>query len=269
MHCSRTEPRVLAIALAALVVVALPSPGRSQPVERRPDAAKPHLDAAKMHFDLQEYEAAERELKQAYRFDPRPDILYAIAQAQRLDGDCASAIRSYQAFVRTGPPADQAELARGHIARCRETLAGRQRRAPPPRPGSVRAASPAGVRPAAALPRRRDPAPEPRGWIRNWVGHGLVLGGAAALAGGIVLARAGNAEIRGIDAAPSYEEYLERAASEDAAARKRTIGLATAGTGGALVVSGLLCYWLMGEDGTDVAISPIAGGGALTLAGRF
>src|SRR5437868_3557645 len=76
------------------------------------------LKRAKSHFDLQEYAAAEADLKEAYSLDPQPAILYALAQAQRMNNECDKAIVSYRNYVRTNPSAEQVKLAEDNIARC-------------------------------------------------------------------------------------------------------------------------------------------------------
>lgn len=77
-----------------------------------------HLSRARMHFDLGEYQEAERALRDAYQIDARPEILYAIAQAQRLGGDCVKARESYRAYMRGELTAEQRRLAEQNLALC-------------------------------------------------------------------------------------------------------------------------------------------------------
>src|SRR5258706_7388756 len=90
------------------------------------------VKSAKAHFDLQEYAEAEAELKEAYRLDPKPEVLYALAQAQRMAGECDKAIVSYRNYLRTNPRADLAKLAQDNIDHC--LAAPKPEPKPPPSP---------------------------------------------------------------------------------------------------------------------------------------
>jgi tetratricopeptide (TPR) repeat protein len=85
-------------------------------------AAQQRLDHGLQLFDLQRYDEAIAEFKLGYEDDPRPDFLYAIAQAERAAGRCAPAIEAYKAYLRSNPAARQIKLAQFNIERCAEQL---------------------------------------------------------------------------------------------------------------------------------------------------
>src|SRR5204863_6882745 len=59
--------------------------------------------AAQRHFDLGEYAAAISDWRDAYRLEPHPGLLYNLAQAYRLSGDCVTATLLYKNFLRLAP----------------------------------------------------------------------------------------------------------------------------------------------------------------------
>jgi hypothetical protein len=133
------------VVLAALTVIALRGPpARAQTASMSPEA-KQHLESGLRHYNVQSYAEAIAEFKAGYELEPRPEFLYALGQAQRLSGDCAAAIASYEAFLRTLPPARQAAPAREQLERCR----------------AERAAAPAPAPPAPVPPAPVPPAPPP------------------------------------------------------------------------------------------------------------
>lgn len=196
---------------------------------------------AKAHFDVQEYAEAEAELKQAYKLDPKPQILYALAQAQRMAGACDRAIVSYQNFLRTSPPADQAKLAQDNIDTCKAE--------PKPEP-----------KPEPQPPPKPVPPPAVHGvtWSHDWAGHLLVIGGAIAAGAGTYLALQGQSKIDSINSAMFYDDYLARAKDANSAKSERTLGLVTAGVGGALIIGGIITYVVRspGKESPTLAIGP-------------
>jgi tetratricopeptide (TPR) repeat protein len=190
---------------------------------------------AKAHFDVQEYTAAEADLKAAYKLDAKPQILYALAQAQRMAGECDRAIVSYQNFLRTSPPEDQAKLAQDNIDRCKAEPKLEPKLAPPPPPVAH------GVT-----------------WSHNWAGHVLVIGGAVAAGAGTYFALQGQSKIDSINSAMFYDDYLARAKDADSAKSERTLGIVTAGVGGALIVAGIVTYIVRSpsEEAPTVSIGP-------------
>jgi tetratricopeptide (TPR) repeat protein len=226
-----------------LVIAVLATPAWAQK-SSKPEAQE-HLAKAKAHFDLQEYVEAETELKAAYRVDPSPQILYAIAQAQRLRGDCELAVRTYQNFLRTDPPADQEKLAKDNIKTCE---AQPKPKAEPPKP---EAAKPEPPKPEPAKPEPPKPiVQETRTvgvpWSRDWAGHGLLVGGLAVGAAGAVVALRGQRAIDRINNAEFYDDFLARAGDGDRAKRERSLGLIGLGAGSALVATAVIVYWVRG-----------------------
>jgi hypothetical protein len=106
------------VALASIATVA----AASAEVPMLPEARR-HLDAGVQLYTSQRYVAAIEEFREGYQIDPRPEFLYAMAQAERLNGDCRSAITAYRSFLRAGPSAKQVAAASQHIDECVALLA--------------------------------------------------------------------------------------------------------------------------------------------------
>jgi tetratricopeptide (TPR) repeat protein len=241
------------------------------------------LKKAKAHFDLQEYDQAEETLKEAYRLDPKPETLYAIAQAQRLGGACDRAIISYKNYLRTKPKDTQARSANENIDRCEAQLAA-QKPVEPVKPdepvsnGPVETPvepQPVAVEDRALLTKPAEPVPETPAagvpWTKNWAGHAMLIGGIALAAGGTFLALDGDKTIQEINDARFYDDFVLRSQDLDAARSRRTLGYVTAGAGSALVIGAIVLYIVRYPDeaGTRTARVGIDPRGAVQIAWGF
>jgi tetratricopeptide (TPR) repeat protein len=263
----RTLPIMLAVSLLAT------APAAAQPaVPAVTTAAQPHLESALRHYKAREYARALVEFRAAYNIDPQPALLYAIAQAERLNGDCRRAIRFYEAYLRTAPKQSQVLSARQNIARCTAEL---QRPAPATQPATAPSSAPTD-RPEPALVAApvspRVPGSHGSSWTRDWVGHGLVLGGLAVAATGIAVWRIGRGTIADANAARDYDTFAARAGGASRAELEQKVGIAAMAVGGALVAAGVAHYVLRGRGRAErarveAAVGP--GRAVLVLGGRF
>jgi tetratricopeptide (TPR) repeat protein len=92
-----------------------------------PDPAALEASGSK-HFELAEYAAAITDFKEAFRLSDRPELLFNIAQAYRLSGDCVQARTFYRTFLRRVPDAPNAIQVKGRI----DELEACANAAPPP-----------------------------------------------------------------------------------------------------------------------------------------
>jgi hypothetical protein len=107
----------LAVALAlGRLAAAQPSPAGDDHTQAAEAAAL--YDEGKRHFDIGEYAQAIASWKQSYLRSSAPLLLFNIAQAYRLSGNCAQANRFYLNYRRVEKhPRNQAELDKA-MARC-------------------------------------------------------------------------------------------------------------------------------------------------------
>jgi len=216
------------------------------PVVAFADDAADHLEKATAHYNLQEWSKALEEYKQAYMIEPDPRTLWAIAQTQRLSGDCRSAILSYRAYMR-GASAAGANIANEFITECEATLEAQHRAveatlrqtqkpvlepAPAREPPQLRS----GLEPLpAATPRAPEHAP--RSWMFDPLGDVLLVAGAGGITVGATLLTIGILDARDAPNQPSSGDY-DRIASS--ARRDQWIGGVTAGLG---LASTALAVW--------------------------
>src|SRR5215471_4875654 len=94
------------VALALTGIVGLTGSAHAQSEAERAEA-KRHLEQGLRLYNVQSYDEAIVEFKAGYQIDPRPEFLYSLGQAQRMNHQCTAAIVSYEAFLRTMPPPRQ------------------------------------------------------------------------------------------------------------------------------------------------------------------
>ena len=239
-----------------------------------------HLQRGVEFYAEKQYELAIVEFRAGYAIDPRPDFLFALAQAERLSGDCPTAMVYYQRFLDTGPSANQAEAARVNMRRCKRALESGPGGIPPRSTTAAldQAKGAAGPAPPA-MPGASRPgtvsrrAPARRSWYRDPLGVSLLAGSVAGLglSVGFWVAK-GSAEAAAADA-PDHETYLE---SLDRARRNRTLAVVSLSAGVAL--AGVAIYRLASRSSreertaperTTLVLAPTSGGAVAGLAGTF
>ena len=71
-----------------------------------------------VHYVAHDFETAVASFEAAFALDPRPEYLFAAAQALRLKGDCPQAVRVYRRFLETHPSAVQIQATKLGLDRC-------------------------------------------------------------------------------------------------------------------------------------------------------
>lgn len=247
---------------AAVVVLALSSAASAQE-----DEARALFDEGLAHFQAREYEAAIEAFDRAFALDPQPEYLFAQAQAERLSGDCPSAIVLYRRFLELSPPEKHASAAHEAIDRCERALASRPEDGAPAEPEPPHDADASAAPPSLDL----EPVPsqprEPRApWHHDPVGGALLGAGVIGLAvGGVYFAKSSSDASAARDAA-DYDSYIDLM---DRAESRRTIAWIGLGAGAGLAVAAGLRYWTFEPDSTTVTVTPTGDGAAVHVLGRF
>jgi tetratricopeptide (TPR) repeat protein len=70
------------------------------------------------HYAARDFHRAIAQLEAAFALDPRPEFLFAEAQAFRLDGNCPRALELYRRFLATRPPPLQVQATQLGLDRC-------------------------------------------------------------------------------------------------------------------------------------------------------
>lgn len=73
------------------------------------------FEEAETAYRVQEYEKALEKFKAAYYISPRPELLFSIAQCQRLSGQNEEALISYRSFLQKAPDSSLAQSAKERI----------------------------------------------------------------------------------------------------------------------------------------------------------
>ena len=284
----RRPGAALLAALLALPLAALPAPALAGPAEApmNPEA-RSHLDRALDLYQRGEHAAAIEAFKAGYAIDPRRDFLFAWAQAERLSGDCVTAIELYKRFIAERPADVQIAAAETQISACEEQLVAKrasaaedaaraqaeaeaEAEAEAHREAEEQARAEAEAEEQARQEAERERA---RRFYLDPLGDGLVAGGvAAALTGGALLTVAQVKQQRLLDA-PTYGDFAAR--YDDVSAQSRTFriaGGALLGVGAALVAGGVVRWMIVRRGGGSGArasarLIPIGAGAA--IAGSF
>ena len=262
--------RRLSFLLSPLVVtLALTTPAYAQaPTEEAKVAAKAHIDAGTKLYNVQKYEEAAEEYQKAYLLDPKPAYLYASAQSQRLGGDCAKALRSYDAYLRTNPPEAEKVKARTNIERCEQDLKDRPppvaEIAPPIQVIEVPTPPPAPVPEVVVVP------PPPLQPPSKLPGHLLVGGGVAVAAVGVVFLLRGRGAIQDHNNASTYDDFIATRDGIDSAKLQQTLGVSAIAVGSALIIGGIAFYTVRsGERSSSVSASVAPGTASVLVTGSF
>jgi tetratricopeptide (TPR) repeat protein len=191
-------------------------------------SAQELLDRGLRSYAVGKYADAIASFRAGYELEARPEFLYALGQALRMNGDCRAAIAAYKAFLRTTPHENAALGASQNVERCERELAA----APQPAPT---AAAP----PAVAVVVTPAPRPPPRAWYRDPAGDALGAIGLVFAGTGAALWGVGEAGVQSANAAARYDQFGGGATAE----RERTVGIIGVAVGGALLV-GATARWI-------------------------
>ncbi len=262
----RSTCAVLTVALLAQPLSASAAPSRFGLQD--PDAIE-HAEAAAAAGEREDYETAIRELKTAYAIEPRPIVLYAWAQAERLGGHCNRAVRLYQDFLETNPGGEIENQARVNLLDCQAEVG-----TTPPAPdveGEDDPPDPEDVDGDEDPPDESDDGGSPL--EGEWLAPTLLgVGAATAIAGGVVLG-IGRSRVTN-----SVDEPTELAYDGEVEAGRTMyiVGAAVMGVGGALLIGGAIRYVIVARKGPSApSKTPNASamvtrtGFGLSLSGRF
>ena len=239
------------------------------------DAGKAHAERGMTYYNLSDWPAAIREFRAAFEADPRPEYLFSKGQAERHGGDCAAAILSFKAFLRTsGGSSTRVAAVEELITECEAKLedarkkesaaaeaAAEERKEQSRRQGPISA--PTKTAPAVMA------APESGSWVGDPAGLVLSIGGVSLAAGGAALVVWGNALMRHAPEQATYQQYESDVSS---AKTRRVLGGIGMGTGAAMLLVGIVRYTTLAS--TSSQERPVALGLELNptgawLRGRF
>lgn len=265
---------------AAIAVLALAGVAEAKP--RRRDARAAY-DRGVTAYEKGNYIAAAESLGKSFELERDVDTLFAWAQSERQLERCDKAIELYERLLTFKlPPANKSAVAI-KLDECRVILAQQRPAEPPaiaaepPRPAEtppVPIAPAPTPSPVAAAPLATPPALPPEqpssssAWYKDPIALGLLGTGVAATGVGAALLLSARSLDRDADEA---DDYPQAVSLSDKAKSRGTVGMITAGAGGALIVGGIV--WIVTHRNTTER-STITGwvaptGGGLAVTGGF
>lgn len=200
---------------------------------------------AQAAYDVQDWPTAIREYRAAYQAEQRPELLWGLAQALRMSGDCRSAILSYKAYRRADVSANQGTAAELMITRCEAELMKRDaeaaKAATPEQPAAAAQPAPApATSQEAPKPAAPPPAPEgPKKFYEDALGDILLVAGVAAAGVGGYFLMKGNSQVSDGNGASTYGSHTD---GVDDGKKKQTLGVITLAAGGALLAGATLRF---------------------------
>ncbi|HEY5926557.1 MAG TPA: hypothetical protein VIV11_32945 [Kofleriaceae bacterium] len=232
--------------------------------ERIPNKARQLAEKGRAAHNAGDYDGAVAAFKEAYVLAPSPSLLFNIAQAYRLAGNCDESAWMYRRFLDTNPIGDHRSLAQNHLEAVERCGSGGLRiTAPEPKPDVVSV-------PDTRLTTKFEP--DARGAKYKKIGLGTAIGGGALLAGAAIFA------IDAHDASQTVADTYKRGGKwediKDTDARgKRSATIATAlGIGGSLAVATGAVLFVVGrryESSQHVAVTPTSNGAQVSLSWGF
>jgi tetratricopeptide (TPR) repeat protein len=151
--------------------------------DERPDLRAPEQEAKRAyqegqtHYNLGEYSEAVTAFRRAYELSSAPALLFDIAQAYRLSGDCAKALEVYRHFVRLDPGSSRRADADSQSAAL-DRQCGSQSRVPSVQIRPPDVAEPASTGSSASTQAKARPGAR-LGWILLGAGVGVGLAAGA------------------------------------------------------------------------------------------
>lgn len=258
--------------LAFLVVAALAVPAAAradESVSSVPAKARSLAEKGRAAHDAGDYQTAIAAFTQAYAMAPAPALLFNLAQAYRLSGNCDDAALMYRRYLDTNPSPEARSLAEGHLAtaeRCAHKIALNI-------PVDNTPAVATSARPGPALgTTRRVERPANHAQLEKDVGIGLMIGGGASLAvASFYAVRAHNASN---DVADAYKKggKWKDIQPLDARGKSASSRATWFGVGGALGVSAGVVTYLIGrhtEHSAPVMVSANSQGVEVGMAWAF
>jgi tetratricopeptide (TPR) repeat protein len=268
------------IALAAVLAAAAPAyADNALRPEMIPNKARELAEKGRRHHQAGDYSAAVSAFKEAYVLAPSPGLLFNIAQAYRLGGNCDEAAWMYRRFLDTNPLGKQRDIAQTQLSTVEKCGTGGLRIdvTPPkidakiPEPPSADRSPSRSSRPSLSM-RGAATSEEHHSTKYKRIGVYTMIGGGAALVGAALFG------LDAADASSSVEEIYARGGKwndvKDTDARgQRSASIATVlGIGGAAaVVTGAVLYGVGHhyEQARYVAVTPTTHGAQVSLTWGF
>ncbi len=241
-----------AVVVAVVLAIApLPARGDAPPNDPIPAKARTLANRGRAAHDAGDYSAAIVAFTQAYVIAPSPALLFNLAQAYRLQGNCDDAALMYRRYLATNPGPEQRALAETHLASVERCLHKLALHIPTETASARLTASPAVSPSAIAAPVSR------RAQVEKGIGLGLAIGGGASLAVAAYYAVQAHEAENDVGAAFARGGRWSDIAPSDARGKSAATTARWLGAGGALGLAGGIATYLIGrrDEGPPLTVA--------------
>lgn len=241
--------RTALIIIATIAAIGMPA--AAEP------SAEDHFNKGQEAYDHGDYSAAIVEWKESFRLSGENALLFNLAQAYRLHGDCESALATYRRFVAADPGSEQKRLAED-LTRELDVKCGEKPKTPEPEPSKLP------LEPKLPLERPNlveelNPyknQPSRSGRTLKIAGLTTTGAGAALFVTGLVVGHHGQTIGNEVTSACANGCAWSAQKDKDAAGRRDvTIGHVFDGVGAAAILSGAAMYYF-GYRESAITIEP-------------
>lgn len=240
-----------------------------------PEKARQLAERGRHYHEAGDYEHAIAAFKEAYVLAPSPGLLFNLAQAYRLAGECDDAAWMYRRYLDSNPSADRRTIAENHLAVVEKCGHGTFKIAAaqiaPPVTEAKLAPAAAGAQ-LAIVSAPAPSAPSTKALLEERAGLTL------AVAGGVALAGASWFALDAHDASNTVSNLYQKGAKGDQVAPIATRGAHSAeyaqwlGIGGGLAVASGAALYFLGrrtEKLERLAVAPSANGATVGMSWRW
>jgi tetratricopeptide (TPR) repeat protein len=263
-----------AVVLWAALVALVPSVGRADDALRPdqiPEKARQLVDKGRAYHHAGDYARAIAAFQEAYVLAPSPGLLFNLAQAYRLAGDCDDAAWMYRRYLDSNPAAERRVLAETHLAAVEKCRRGTLQLAITPQP-IASSLSAIGAEPQP--PRvSADPDDEPaRARHEKQAGMAFAIGGGALLAGAAYFALDSYEASGAVSDAYHHGDRGANIKSLEQRGQQSATYAEWLGISGAAFTAGGVGLYLHGrhlEQSHAIAIAPATRGTGLSVSWRF
>jgi tetratricopeptide (TPR) repeat protein len=247
--------------LAFITAAALLAAGTPAFAEEIPLKARKLAEHGREMHKRGEYERAITAFKEAYVMAPSPGLLFNLAQAYRLQGNCDDAQLMYQRYLATNPDPGARAIAETHLATVERCVHKRALNIPldesvgylnvPPPPG-----------PEKVIDQDRRDIERPS-YLKKQIGIGLTVAGGAALLTAAYFGYRSYEASQDVERAYEQGKKWPEIREIDARGKSAERTAKLFGIGGGLAVAGGVALWVLGrreERANQLAVVPAAKG---------
>ncbi len=248
--------------------------------------ARTYVAEAEIMFAERRFAEAATMLERAYLIEPKSELLYPWAQAEREQGHCDVAVDLYRRFLASHGEGPIADNARGHIETCEselgvaggavgedeevvEVIDDEEELADEDELDALVEEEPeSDPDPVPAKLEDEDP-PKAKKWYLDPIGGVLTGVGLVGVGVGAALVITATSAADDAPDAASVTDYMDE---RDRATTMRNAGAAVLSVGGALLVGGVVRYLIVAKKNKatpTAAVWYVPGSGGVALSGRF